>query len=199
MTVNCLGAQIVGYDGVDKRIDVLATSIRAGFTVYDLEQLELAYSPPYGSAKDPINMAGFVAANLLKGDVEFWYAEDYDAVDSYALVVDVREVTEYQAWHLPNAVNIPLSQLRSQLATLSQDRPILLYCRVGFRSYMAYRILVQSVSTMSRRWQGVPKLSAATTVLLFVQEDPEFHLWRMLKKKWQSRRLRPARPNRLSA
>lgn len=139
-----LGAQIVGYDGVDKRIDVLATAMRAGFTVYDLEQLELAYAPPYGSAKDPVNMAGFVAANLLKGDVEFWYAEDYDAVSPSALVIDVRSATEYQAWHLPHAVNIPLGQLRSRLATLPHDRPTLLYCRVGFRSYMAYRILVQS-------------------------------------------------------
>jgi rhodanese-related sulfurtransferase len=139
-----LGAQVVGYDGVDKRIDVLATAIRAGFTVYDLEQLELAYAPPYGSAKDPVNMAGFVAANLLKGDVEFWYAEDYDAVSPSALVIDVRSATEFQAWHLPNAVNIPLGQLRSQLAMLPQDQPLLVYCRVGFRSYMAYRILVQS-------------------------------------------------------
>ncbi len=139
-----LGAQIVGYDGVDKRIDIFATAIRADMTVYDLEQLELAYAPPYGSAKDPVNMAGFVAANLLKGDTDFWYAEDYPAATEGGIVIDVRGATEYQAWHLPNAINIPLGQLRSQLASLPQDKPILLYCRVGFRSYLAYRLLVQS-------------------------------------------------------
>lgn len=139
-----LGAQIVGYDGVDKRIDIFATAIRAGMTVYDLEELELAYAPPYGSAKDPVNMAGFVAANLLKGDIDFWYAEDYPAAISGGVLIDVRGATEYQAWHVPDAINIPLGQLRSQLDSLPHDKPIFLYCRVGFRSYLAHRILVQS-------------------------------------------------------
>lgn len=139
-----LGAQIVGYDGVDKRIDIFATAIRAGMTVYDLEELELAYAPPYGSAKDPVNMAGFVAANFLKGDINFWYAEDYPAAIDGGMIIDVRGATEYQSWHVPNAINIPLGQLRSQLASLPDDKPIFLYCRVGFRSYLAHRILVQS-------------------------------------------------------
>lgn len=139
-----LGAQVVGYDGVDKRIDIFATAIRAGMTVYDLETLELAYAPPYGSAKDPINMAGFVASNLLKGDIDFWYAEEYPAVIANGLVIDVRSATEYKTWHVPDAINIPLGQLRSQLESLPHERPIFLYCRVGFRSYLAHRILVQS-------------------------------------------------------
>ncbi|MFA6179076.1 MAG: FAD-dependent oxidoreductase [Candidatus Methylopumilus sp.] len=139
-----LGAQVVGYDGVDKRIDIFATAIRAGMTVYDLETLELAYAPPYGSAKDPINMAGFVASNLLKGDIDFWYAEEYPAVIANGLVIDVRSATEYKTWHVPDAINIPLGQLRDQLGSLPHDRPIFLYCRVGFRSYLAHRILVQS-------------------------------------------------------
>jgi len=139
-----LGAQVVGYDGVDKRIDVFATALRAGMTVYDLEELELAYAPPYGSAKDPVNMAGFVAANLLKGDVNFWYAEDYPVSMDDCLIIDVRSQSEYQVWHIPEAINIPLGQLRAQLDSLPKDKPIFLYCRVGFRSYLAYRILVQS-------------------------------------------------------
>lgn len=138
-----LGAQIVGYDGVDKRIDVFAVAIRAGLTVFDLECLELAYAPPYGSAKDPVNMAGFVGANLLEGDISFWYAEDFEDIKQ-ATVIDVRSEKEFTTWHIEGAINIPLSQLRRRLHELEKNSPILLYCRVGFRSYLAYRILVQS-------------------------------------------------------
>ncbi len=139
-----LGAQVVGYDGVDKRVDVLATAIRAGMTVYDLEHLELAYAPPYGAARDPVNMAGFVAANLLRGDIELWYAEDYPAIADDAVIIDVRSALEYDAWHIPDAINIPLGELRGRLDELPRLQPLLLYCRVGFRSYLAYRVLVQS-------------------------------------------------------
>ncbi len=138
----------MGYDGVDKRLDVFATAIRAGLTVYDLEHLELAYAPPYGSAKDPVNMAGFVASNLLQGDVAFWYAEDYPEKTATGIIVDVRSEEEYAAWHMPDAINIPLGTLRAGLekglAKLDPHQPIFLYCRVGFRSYLAYRILRQS-------------------------------------------------------
>jgi len=151
-----LGAQIVGYDGVDKRIDVLATAIRAGLSVYDLEQLELAYAPPYGSAKDPVNMAGFVAANLLRGDVVAWYAEDYAQLDPTTTLIDVRSPQEYAAWHMPNAINIPLPDLRTRMGEIqvaAARGPIRLYCMVGFRSYQAYRILRQydiaDVATLS--------------------------------------------------
>jgi NADPH-dependent 2,4-dienoyl-CoA reductase/sulfur reductase-like enzyme/rhodanese-related sulfurtransferase len=139
-----LGAQVVGYDGVDKRLDVFATALRAGLTVADLKHLELAYAPPYGAAKDPVNMAGFIGENLLNGLVEFWYAEDYPAQTEGGLLIDVRGPQEFALWHIPGAVNIPLGTLRGKLATLPRDRTLFLYCKVGFRSYLAYRILRQS-------------------------------------------------------
>jgi rhodanese-related sulfurtransferase len=141
-----LGAQIVGYGGVDKRLDVLATAIRARMTVFDLEQLELAYAPPYGSAKDPVNMADFLAANMLRGDMECWYAEDHPALPANATVIDVRGEQEYAEWHIPGALNIPLRDLRARLGEVAaavEVGPIRLYCMVGFRSYLAYRILRQ--------------------------------------------------------
>ncbi len=151
-----LGAQIVGYDGVDKRIDVLATALRAGLSVYDLEQLELAYAPPYGSAKDPVNMAGFVAANLLRGDVVVWHPEDYAQLDPNTTLIDVRSPQEYAAWHMPNAINIPLPDLRARMGEVraaAARGPIRLYCMVGFRSYQAYRTIHQhgigDVATLS--------------------------------------------------
>lgn len=152
-----LGAQAVGYDGVDKRIDVLATALRAGMTVFDLEHLELAYAPPYGAAKDPVNMAGFIASNWLRGDIDFWCAEDYPAAVQGGVIVDVRAPVEYQAWHIPDAINIPLAQLRERLAELPKDRPIFLYCRVGFRSYLAHRALVQSGYTRVKTLAGGSK------------------------------------------
>lgn len=139
-----LGAQAVGYDGVDKRIDVFATALRAGMTVYDLEQLELCYAPPYGSAKDPVNMAGFIACNQLHGDIDFWYAENYPQILQDAVLIDVRGKSEYASWHIPEAINIPLGQLRQRLNTLDKTKTFLLYCRVGFRSYLAHRILAMS-------------------------------------------------------
>jgi NADPH-dependent 2,4-dienoyl-CoA reductase/sulfur reductase-like enzyme/rhodanese-related sulfurtransferase len=138
-----LGAQVVGYDGVDKRLDVFSTAIRSRLTVFDLEHLELAYAPPYGSAKDPVNMAGFVAANLLRKDVEFWYAEDYPSIVDSGAIVDVRSKTEFDVWHIPEAINIPLQELRDRMDELPVEQPLYLYCRVGFRSYLAYRLLKQ--------------------------------------------------------
>ncbi|MFP4310453.1 MAG: FAD-dependent oxidoreductase [Nitriliruptoraceae bacterium] len=139
-----LGAGIVGVDGVDTRLDVLATAIKAGLTVFDLEELELAYAPPFGSAKDPVNMAGFLAANLLRGDVRFWYADRFaEEVTPGVRLLDVRGPQEYAAAHLPGAVNVPLPTLREAQADWDRDVPIRLYCAVGFRSYLAYRSLVQ--------------------------------------------------------
>jgi peroxiredoxin family protein/rhodanese-related sulfurtransferase/TusA-related sulfurtransferase len=139
-----LGAQVVGYDGVDKRLDVFATALAAGMTVSQLQDLELAYAPPYGSAKDPANMAGFVASNLLKGDIECWYPEDYPARTGEGTILDVRSPQEFATWHIPGAVNIPVSALRSSLDKLARDKPVFTYCKVGFRSYLAYRLLKQS-------------------------------------------------------
>jgi NADPH-dependent 2,4-dienoyl-CoA reductase/sulfur reductase-like enzyme/rhodanese-related sulfurtransferase len=141
-----LGAQVVGGKGVDKRIDVLAVAIQAGMTVFDLEEMELAYAPQYGSAKDPINMAGFVAAGLLRGehpqvDVDTLLA---DARPHRPFVLDVRTTQEFCAGHLPDAVNIPVDALRSRLHEIPRDREIAVYCQVGQRGYLATRILRQA-------------------------------------------------------
>ncbi len=148
-TGKILGAQVVGADGVDKRLDVFATALRAGLTVQDLQSLELAYAPPFGSAKDPVNMAGFVATNLQLGDLQLWYAEDYPARTDGGVVVDVRSKQEFELWHIPGALNIPLGKLRSQLGGLSKDKALFVYCKVGFRSYLAYRLLRQHGFTVA--------------------------------------------------
>lgn len=132
-----LGAQITGTEGVDKRIDVLAIAIQAGMTVYDLEQTELAYAPPFGAAKDPVNMAGFVAANVLRGDAEIMHADSLDGT----FLLDVRQPEEFAAGHLPGATLVPLPELRSRLDELPRNRPIGVYCQVGLRGYVAARIL----------------------------------------------------------
>lgn len=148
-----LGGQVVGYDGVDKRIDVLAVAVRASLTVWDLAELELAYAPPYGSAKDPINMAGFQGSNLLDGTIELWYPEDWGQMPEDAVLLDVRTLRENQSCALPGSVNIPVQQLRERIGELDPSRPTYVYCRSGFRSYLAYRILKGNgfgrVSTLS--------------------------------------------------
>lgn len=138
-----LGAQGVGAEGVDKRIDVLATALRAGLTVFDLEELELCYAPPYGSAKDPVNMAGFVAANALRGDVQICHVTDVQAVRADQMVLDVRTPAECALGMIPGAVNIPVDELRARLAELPRDKEIIAYCQVGLRGYLACRILAQ--------------------------------------------------------
>jgi NADPH-dependent 2,4-dienoyl-CoA reductase/sulfur reductase-like enzyme/rhodanese-related sulfurtransferase len=139
-----LGAQAVGRDGVDKRIDVLAVAIQAGMTVFDLEEMELCYAPPFGSAKDPVNMAGFVASNLLRGEHPQIYAERFvPEATAGTYILDVRTPTEFDAGHIDHAVNIPVDQLRGRLDELPTDRPIHVYCQVGQRGYIATRILQQ--------------------------------------------------------
>jgi NADPH-dependent 2,4-dienoyl-CoA reductase/sulfur reductase-like enzyme/rhodanese-related sulfurtransferase len=145
-TGRLLGAQSVGGAGVDKRIDVLAVAIQARMTVFDLEEMELAYSPQYGSAKDPINMAGFVAGGLLRGE--------HPQVDIEALIdvpptqerylLDVRTREEFAMGHLTDAVNIPVDELRTRLSELPRDKEIAAYCQVGQRGYLATRILQQN-------------------------------------------------------
>ncbi|MDP4153688.1 MAG: FAD-dependent oxidoreductase, partial [Bacillota bacterium] len=138
-----LGAQIVGGKGVDKRIDVLATAIRARMTIYDLQELELAYAPPYSSAKDPVNMAGFVAGNILEGMMKPFYPEDIDKIDKNGVLVDVRTPGEFSSGHIPGAVNIPVDNLRENLNSLDKSKNIYLYCRIAQRGYIAQRILEQ--------------------------------------------------------
>lgn len=142
-TGKLLGAGCVGFDGVDKRIDVLSTAIKAGMTIFDLQELELAYAPPFGSAKDPINMAGFVGSNLLKGDVSLWYPSEYPEATEGARIIDVRGPSEFAIWHLPGANNVPLPTIREACEDWDRSEPLRVYCAVGFRSYLAYRALVQ--------------------------------------------------------
>ena len=139
-----LGAQIIGQDGVDKRIDVLATAVRHKFTVYDLTELELSYAPPFGSAKDPVNMAGFVAENILTERMPVFHVEDIDNRDSSSTtLLDVRTKGEHRRGALPDSTCIPVDELRERLDELDRDKEILVYCHVGVRAYIATRILLQ--------------------------------------------------------
>ncbi len=140
-----LGAQAVGGPGTDKRIDVISTVIKFGGTVFDLEELELTYAPPYGSAKDPVNMAGFVAANYLRADMPIWYWHDIDEVKTNGgILLDVRTKEEYAARTIEGSMNIPIEELRIRLGEIPNNGPIYVYCEVGYRSYLATRILLQS-------------------------------------------------------
>jgi CoA-disulfide reductase len=140
-----LGAQGIGYEGVDKRIDVIATAIRFGGTVEDLTELELCYAPPFSSAKDPVNMAGFVAQNVLAGRSHMvaWKDLTKHEIDDYVLV-DVRTETEYENGHIDGAINIPVDSLRERLDELDKNKTIVEYCQVGIRGYIADRILTQN-------------------------------------------------------
>jgi len=136
-----LGVQIVGKDGVDKRIDVFATAIRCGLTVFGLQDLELAYAPPYGSGKDPVNMAGFAAGNILDNTADVKHFEQLDGDD---FLLDVRSPAEVERGSIAGALNIPVNKIRKQLDELPKDKIINIYCAVGIRSYIASRILRQN-------------------------------------------------------
>lgn len=140
-----LGAQIVGGQGSEKRVDIISTIIKMGGNVFDLEELELTYAPPYGSAKDPVNMAGFVAANYLKNDMPIWHWHDFGKIkNNGGVLLDVRTKEEFAARTIDGSVNIPIEELRAQIGEIPSDRPIYVYCEVGYRSYLALRILLQS-------------------------------------------------------
>ena len=145
-TGRILGAQAVGYDGTDKRVDVLATAIRAKMTAYDLTKLELCYAPPYGSAKDPVNMAGFAIENLLQGLVRnFHWHEVADLPrDGSVQLLDTRTPMEYENGHIEGFKNIPLDALRGRLDELDKTKPVYVTCQVGLRGYVATRILTQN-------------------------------------------------------
>ena len=142
-TGKLFGAQIVGREGVDKRIDTLGVTMRLGGTVHDLKNLELAYAPPYSSAKDPVNMAGYVAENILTGLVRI---ADYDSPATHpeAVLLDVREPAETMAYSVPNAVEIPLGQLRERCGELDRAKEYIIFCGIGVRAYNAARILAQN-------------------------------------------------------
>lgn len=142
------GGQIIGEEGVDKRIDTLATTIKLNGTIYDLEELELAYAPPFSSAKDPINMLGFVAENIIRGFVKFIEWNELDEIidnnKSDYIILDVTEDFEREAFSIPNSYHIPLGQLHKRLNELDKNKTIIPYCAIGVRSYNAARILMQN-------------------------------------------------------
>ncbi len=159
-----LGAQIVGFDGVDKRIEMLAQVIQNQGTVADLMELEHAYAPPYSSAKDPVNMAGFVADNILKKRVETLLWSDVASLPADAVKIDVRTPAEYELGTIPGFVNIPVDELRGRLAELPKDRLIVVTCAIGLRGYLAYRILKQHGFTHVKNLSGGYKTWSAATM-----------------------------------
>lgn len=142
-TYHLLGAQIVGYEGVDKRIDVLAAAIHGKMKATELKDLDLAYAPPYSSAKDPVNMAGFMIDNISKGILKQWHLEDVDRLprDGSVTLLDVRTVREFGNGHIEGFINIPVDELRERLDEIEKDKPVYVICQSGLRSYIGTRIL----------------------------------------------------------
>ncbi|MCD8261681.1 MAG: DsrE/DsrF/DrsH-like family protein [Bacteroides sp.] len=164
-----LGAQVVGYGGVDKRIDLFAQVIRNNGTIYDLMEIEHAYAPPYASAKDPVNMAGYIAENILTGKMKIVHWRDINPEDTTTLVVDMRTPNEFAIGTLPHAINLPLDKLRDCLSELPKEKRIILTCAVGLRWYFVYRILVQrgftqiyNLSGGYRTWRDVTHQEACS-------------------------------------
>lgn len=153
-TGRLLGAQVAGYEGADKRLDVLATIIKLKGTIYDLAEFEHAYAPPYSSAKDPVNMAGFVAMNILEKKVSFVYWDEATTFAEKGTLVDVRTKEEFSHGAIPGAINIPLDDLRERMNEIPKDKPIFIYCQIGLRGYLAYRILKQNNFTEINNLSG---------------------------------------------
>lgn len=164
-TGKLLGAQIVGSDGVDKRIDVLATAIRAGMTAADLTELDLAYAPPYSSAKDPVNMAGYMMENLLTGKVKQFRLDELATLprDGSVTLLDTRTTGEYSRGHADGFINLPLDELRDRLSELDPAKPVYVMCQSGLRSYLACRILTQHGFTCYNFAGGYRFYEAVTT------------------------------------
>lgn len=164
-TGKLLGAQIVGSDGVDKRIDVLATAIRAGMTAADLTELDLAYAPPYSSAKDPVNMAGYMMENLLTGKVKQFRLDELATLprDGSVTLLDTRTTGEYSRSHADGFINLPLDELRDRLSELDPAKPVYAMCQSGLRSYLACRILTQHGFTCYNFAGGYRFYEAVTT------------------------------------
>lgn len=173
-----LGAQIIGQEGVDKRIDVIATAIFGSMTVYDLEELELAYAPPYSSAKDPVNIAGFVAANLLKGDVRNINWHDFIDIDPENIeLIDLRNMDELEeAGRVRGALHIPLPELRSRLHELDPNKSYITFCAIGLRGYVAYRVMSQKGFNVRNLSGGYKTLMGAKGKIM--TESARTQLWR---------------------
>ncbi|WP_411679975.1 CoA-disulfide reductase [Clostridium thailandense] len=165
-----LGAQAIGYDGVDKRIDVIATTMRLGGSVSDLTELELCYAPPFSSAKDPVNMAGFVAENVLSGKMEVITPEEYSNYNKEnTILLDVRTDIEFNNGHIEGALNIPVDDLRERLGELDKNKEIIEYCQVGLRGYVASRILSQNGFKVKNITGGYKSMS----ILNFIPKKSE--------------------------
>lgn len=166
------GAQIVGYDGIDKRIDEFALVIKHNGTIYDLLSIEQAYAPPFSSAKDPVALAGYVAENILSGKVALCYWRDLkDSKPESTILLDIRTQDEYALGSLPGAVNIPLDELRKRMNELPKDKAIITFCAVGLRGYLAYRILVQHGFTNVKNLSGGLKTYKAAVAPIVLHED----------------------------
>lgn len=167
-----LGAQIVGGEGVDKRIDTLAIAIRFGLTIYDLQEMELAYAPPFSSAKDPVNMAGFVAENVLRGIMTPIYPEDIGDIPEDAVRLDVRNPDELETWgEIPGFRNIPVNQLRDRMDEIDLTRPIYVTCQVGLRGHVASRMLQQHGAKVYNLSGGYTLYSAYAADLQGMAQD----------------------------
>ena len=142
-TYRLLGAQIVGYEGVDKRIDVLATAIHAGMNAVELKELDLAYAPPYSSAKDPVNIAGYMIENIANNVLKQFHLEEMKDLprDGSVTLLDARTAGEYRRGHVEGFVNIPVDELRDRMNEIEKDKPVYIICQSGLRSYIASRIL----------------------------------------------------------
>ena len=142
-TYRRLGAKIVGAEGVDKRIDVLAAAIHAGMKATELKDLDLAYAPPYSSAKDPVNMAGFMIDNIAGGMLKQWHLADMEKLphDGSITLLDVRTKEEFEDGHIEGFINIPVDELRERLGEIEKEKPVYVICQSGLRSYIASRIL----------------------------------------------------------
>ncbi len=173
-----LGAQIIGKDGVDKRIDVIATALHGSMTVYDLEELELAYAPPYSSAKDPVNIAGFVAANILKGDVKnINWNELIDMDPETDILIDFRNVDELkEAGKINGALHIPLPELRKRLSELDPEKNYIAFCAIGLRGYVGYRLMSQKGFKVKNLSGGYKTFLGAKAKIM--AESPATQLWR---------------------
>ena len=170
-----LGAQIVGFNGVDKRIEMLAQVIQRGGTVHDLAELEHAYAPPYSSAKDPVNMAGFVAENILNKKSQIIQWRELTELPADTIRIDVRTHDEYKLGTIPGFINIPVDELREHLDELPKEKPIVVTCAVGLRGYLAYRILVQNGFKHVRNLSGGYKTWSVATAPIkeIVSHKPE--------------------------
>jgi rhodanese-related sulfurtransferase len=164
-----LSAQIAGYDGVDKRMEMLSTVIQRGSNIYELTEHEHAYAPPFSSAKDPVNMAGFVAENILQGLMTPVYFDELK-LNYGTLLIDVRTSKEYEAGSIPGAINIPVDELRMRMNELPVDETLIVYCAVGQRGYLAQRILEQN------GFKKVFNLSGGYTTWRAVNQEEEFSL-----------------------